>query len=410
MLVYLKELGIPPTKVGKKLLQMRPPAAYTLPTIQAINLISSKKFPKTTPVGSFIYRAQRYPGDIDLMESLIVVKNKKDPIKELVGRLQAIIRKAEEKTFGKDNIYIGDFKAGIDKRFTQLRDAFRSASYPQALIELEKLKSAKILLHKDYISLKEILVSENIDPLQRNILKDLIHNLITVRWTSSEILAGYLMKLPDHKILLYDAIQMPETIKLDLWYWMSPRYVEITNFFRLYIKDGRRLKSVNYIGIDYIEAMKKQYSEYMFDEYHFNPFKGLKRMWILSFINKDDPTSKLLTKLMSTGYAILYQIIGDLNVLRDMYTYYVPAATKTFLEVENMKDRISNIYEFDVPMLIYAHVDNLLSKINNNKAKVVLGAIGELVMPLKDILNKEIARWIKKNGIETRDKRYLLKS
>ena len=45
ILRQMKQRGIKPSKLALKLLQQKPIISYTIPSIEAINMISTKKFP-----------------------------------------------------------------------------------------------------------------------------------------------------------------------------------------------------------------------------------------------------------------------------------------------------------------------------------------------------------------------------
>ena len=164
ILRQMKQRGIKPSKQALKWLAEKPVSSYTIPTIEAVDMISSK-FGKLSPVGSFIYKIQRYPGDIDLMENIIKVKNGKDPIKEIENSIQEIIRKVKKETLGKTNFFLGDVKAGIDIRFVPIDKAFGEIignkiigyNYEKSFIALENLKKQKAIDDKEYDEMKDLL-------------------------------------------------------------------------------------------------------------------------------------------------------------------------------------------------------------------------------------------------------------
>ena len=61
-------------------------------------------------VGSGKFRAQSYPGDIDLMEKIEMCCSKRDIARFVTERLQRIARDIKES----EHVYLGDFKAGLD--------------------------------------------------------------------------------------------------------------------------------------------------------------------------------------------------------------------------------------------------------------------------------------------------------
>ncbi len=414
ILRQMKQRGIKPSKQALKWLAEKPVSSYTIPTIEAVDMISSK-FGKLSPVGSFIYKIQRYPGDIDLMENIIKVKNGKDPIKEIENSIQEIIRKVKKETLGKTNFFLGDVKAGIDIRFVPIDKAFGEIignkiigyNYEKSFIALENLKKQKAIDDKEYDEMKDLLKRKPTLE-EHHILHDLIHEKKILRWGMNELLRGYKKVKTNKKITLYDAIQQPEIVKIDLWYWLTPRFVEITNFLRLFVRDKKKLKRINVKEPSYVPDMKKQMQKYLFDKYHFNPFKALKRMLVLSFIAKDDKTSKLLTRLMSTGNAILYQIVGDMKVLMEMTEKLdAPPYEKMGIEVDEMKERISRVYEFKIPDTIYKKVNTLYEAFSSGNKRRIILILDDLIKHLSSILNFHTIAWLKKKKILPLSKKYL---
>ena len=408
ILRQMKQRGIKPSKLALKLLQQKPIISYTIPTIEAIDMISTKKFPDVVVAGSYIYRIQRYPGDIDLTDTIIKVKKgKNDPIGELVKSIQDIIIRIKKKTLGKTNFFLGDIKIGVDRDYKQLIKSIGEIksgrivgyNYSGSIKELDRLKQKKLISSKHYVQIKELLKKKP-SLLDFELLLEKFNNLIVYRWSGSQIVKGY-VEFEDEKLTLREAIQSPGIIKIDMYYWLNNRFVEITSFLQLFIKKNGKLINVNIERkeSEYIPDMKEQLHKYL-SKFHFNPFKALKRMLVLSFIGKNDSDSRVLSKLMSSGYAIMYQVVGDLKVLLEITeTINAPPYEKMGIEVNDMKDRLARIYEFDIPKKIYESINELYDDLSSGLTSEIEKTFKDLIMKLSNILNKNITLWIYKHKL-----------
>ena len=408
ILRQMKQRGIKPSKLALKLLQQKPIISYTIPSIEAINMISTKKFPDVVVAGSYIYRIQRYPGDIDLTDTIIKVKKgKNDPIGELVKSIQDIIIRIKKKTLGKTNFFLGDIKIGMDRDYKQLIKSIGEIksgrivgyNYSGSIKELDRLKQKKLISSKHYVQIKELLKKKP-SLLDFELLLEKFNNLIVYRWRASQIVKGY-VEFADEKLTLREAIQSPGIIKIDMYYWLNNRFVEITSFLQLFIKKNGKLINVNIERkeSEYIPDMKEQLHKYL-SKFHFNPFKALKRMLVLSFIGKNDSDSRVLSKLMSSGYAIMYQVVGDLKVLLEITeTINAPPYEKMGIEVNDMKDRLARIYEFDIPKKIYESINELYDDLSSGLTSEIEKTFKDLIMKLSNILNKNITLWIYKHKL-----------
>lgn len=408
ILRQMKQRGIKPSKLALKLLQQKPIISYTIPSIEAINMISTKKFPDVVVAGSYIYRIQRYPGDIDLTDTIIKVKKgKNDPIGELVKSIQDIIIRIKKKTLGKTNFFLGDIKIGMDRDYKQLIKSIGEIksgrivgyNYSGSIKELDRLKQKKLISSKHYVQIKELLKKKP-SLLDFELLLEKFNNLIVYRWSGSQIVKGY-VEFEDEKLTLREAIQSPGIIKIDMYYWLNNRFVEITSFLQLFIKKNGKLINVNIERkeSEYIPDMKEQLHKYL-SKFHFNPFKALKRMLVLSFIGKNDSDSRVLSKLMSSGYAIMYQVVGDLKVLLEITeTINAPPYEKMGIEVNDMKDRLARIYEFDIPKKIYESINELYDDLSSGLTSEIEKTFKDLIMKLSNILNKNITLWIYKHKL-----------
>jgi len=362
-------------------------SSYTIPTIKAINAMASKKFPDILPVGSYVYRIQKYPGDIDMREDIIKCNGHKDAIKQIVREIQKITKQIE----GDPNMWFADFKAGVDPAFM-----ITTADYdPERIsVQLADLHNRGILNDKDY-SFMVSLVVPNPTPDQLHALEDAIRGKYILRWEPKEILSGYKVLPGRRGKNLSDAIQEPEIVKIDAWSWLDDRFVELSNFLLLHTCDAQGNKErVNIEQGDYITAIKHDLHKYM-SRFYFSPFKALKRMWVLAVVFDDKKVLKKLNPLINSGMSITYQVVSDLKALKDMMKIMQnPPYDKMAIEVEEMKERLANVYEFDMEDDVYYLLNELYELLadteygDKRKYDPVLMMLNNLILKLSNKMNK----------------------
>jgi len=97
-----------------QLLERKPENVYSRPVKRQISMISfnkdKMKLHEPTIFGSFIYRTQKYAGDIDLIEDF-EYEDRESTIKLFIARLRQIINGL------KGNRFFSEFKCGNDKRY-----------------------------------------------------------------------------------------------------------------------------------------------------------------------------------------------------------------------------------------------------------------------------------------------------
>ena len=96
-----------------KLLQTRPQKSLSLDTLEAIDIITLDKAYPPNIVGSFKYIVHEYPADIDMFESYKGCCSLEKVSKEIAEKFKEMANRIKSKS----DIYLGDFKAGIDHRY-----------------------------------------------------------------------------------------------------------------------------------------------------------------------------------------------------------------------------------------------------------------------------------------------------
>lgn len=322
---------------------------------KAIGMISL--FPENvSPFGSWVYKSQLYPGDIDLIETDIETGKKSDVIDFYVKGLQKIISSLSRRK----NTYIGDIKAGLDEIFMINIGHLRFDKNGNYDIIDYHPNEIKQKLH--YLYNKELLSPEEIErllPLVKNSptvedhdnLSDELREFWLLRWTPKEILKGFKILSGDRIFHLSKAIQQPTMTKIDMWYLLNDRWIEITNVFVFFIKNRNGQEELLNFANDIPnldKALKKEIEKYAFHKKYFKPFKMVKRIWSLSRMKHYDTIIKNLTPLLQSDLGRLSQINSDIETMISMLeTLKKPPLVSIRHEIDYLRYRLGNIYEID---------------------------------------------------------------
>ena len=302
-------------------------SSYSIPVNKAIHLISVSD--ETEPVGSFAYKLL-YPGDIDIREQIKESGSKSHALLKIAQDIQNIVRKV----ISHPGYFLAEFKAGLDHR------------YP----------------------------------------KD--QSLYIVRWNESDILKGYKM-LPGNIILpLEKALEDQTIVKIDIWAPINGRYVELSNFMILVYENemGQQIP-INGPQPDYIESIKKDVRTYL-SKNTLNVFKASKRMLLLAKAYNDNVMLGKILPLINSGAGLLYQVVSDMNTISDMVNKLQNRSPYEFIfkEIDNFKDRLSYISEFDIDdQKVNMHINNIVQ--NKFIGINLIDELDKLLAYLLQILN-----------------------
>ena len=169
--------------------------SYSKHTKDIVNLITMKEGFPGAIVGSGKFRAQSYPGDIDLMEKIEMCCSKRDIARFVTERLQRIARDIKES----EHVYLGDFKAGLDKRY-QLNYGFINLNYKlvgynrkQIVNQLSRMRGDGLFTKRQYDGLIELLPPNARDRHihQWEKFRDAYRKYFVVRWSIDAVIRGY---------------------------------------------------------------------------------------------------------------------------------------------------------------------------------------------------------------------------
>ena len=384
------------------LLQTRAFSSLSFDTINIINMITlDKRYPPKI-VGSFKYIVHEYPADIDLYENYHSCCNLEEACNDIVEKFKII---AKQIRMNKD-IYLGDFKAGYDKRFeidigtivnSRLK-GYNPYNIRNAILYLfEKRLITKE--ERDEWLIKVIdtpSIKEYID------LEDIIKSKYIIRWTLQDIING-VKELPAKiQISLKDAISQNSVVKIDLWVRLNQRYVEITNWYMLTFKDADGT-TVN------LSVKPETYkSSLMSDIYYYNnnslnkAMKLAKRIWLYAVLKNNKELMTALYPLFGSGASKMYQIVGEIDTIKSILKK-IKTPNKEYI-IQNMEDwktRLGTVMSdiLPIPMAheIYVKINDMIDSMIDKKITIVV--LDDIADKLNFYINKYVKLYFKENSI-----------
>ncbi len=386
------------------LLQTRPFNSLSLDTLEAIKLITlDQKYPPNI-VGSYKYIIHEYPADIDMFESYESCCNREDAAKDVELKFKTIAKNLKER----DNVYLGDFKAGYDNRFKILIGHigangtlinYNPIYIRKAIISLfnkklltEKEKDNWLLSVIDHPTLQEYMD-----------LEEKIKSKLIVRWSLDEMIKGIKILPLNLELSLKDALTQKSIVKIDIWIYLNNRYIEMTNWYLLLYKNTKTDKLEN-LSI----KPEKYQSSLVKDLYYYNNpainkyMKLAKRLWLFAVLKKNKKLMYNLYPLFSSGAAKMYQIIGEIDTIKSIIKKIEkPNYTTIFNNIEDWKTRLGTVMSDILPIQVAHHIYNRINDIITHKNDIenVLYGLDELHDKLNQYINRYVKLYFKRNKI-----------
>ena len=397
--------------------QYRSGESYSEKTRRILNIITSGE--KILPVGSLKYKIHRYPGDIDIYEEIKSCCTLEEATKDITKKIQNIARDIKKET----SIYLGDFKAGLDERYS-VKDVgeldvknriinYNAENVKQTFVEF---KEKHLFTKQDFITGTE-LIKKNPSHKEWYALYEFVKSFYILRWSLDELIKGKkIIGKFSNKIEynLEEALTDKSICKLDIWAPINGRYTEITNFLVLiYIDNKGEEHFINLQITDYLQNLIKDLKKYG-SGYKQNSLKYAKRLWAIAStldstgVSREHNKLQKLVPLFSSGAAILYQISAEIEILIDMLTYIKrPPIKKLINQIDHFKMRISYVYEHFIDSdKVLMIIDNIIKNYNADKKKLTKEKINILIIninEMKTIIDKYVeeyaSSYLKKNNL-----------
>jgi hypothetical protein len=374
-------------EIVEKILNRKTKNTYPNEVQEILNTISYD-VKKTEVLGSMSLRSQLYASDYDCFE-VVDVNN----ISEFERKFKSIVRECESKS----NYYLGDIKIGEARNMTVIDQFLDKRNYKPDVIKskLKRLHDEGKITSEEY---NEGLTHIKENPSDIEFIKmkrELRYNIL--RWKPKEILNGSI-DFRGEKITLKNALLSGGLVKLDLIVRLdNGNYQEFSIIYDIRIK-GKRVGK----PMDFVRSIKDSITEYFHQEKYFKMCKRLFSYWSYMYRYKGKSQKsmmmlKKLYKILNSDLGIIYQVIGDLDVLIYLLEHHNKVNIDSFKnESDRFKNKLANVYSSSLYLknekAILKKLDALYSMKSMNK-KTVYKTINDLKDKLNLILNKETGKF-----------------
>ncbi len=357
-------------------LETKPLESYPIELLQDMKMVSFFKDELATPFGSYIYRMQKYPGDVDLLEHFQDCCS----VDEVVDKFIKALHRVVKDILASKQHYFSEFKTGIDHRYDIDIGECTNGVYlidPYLYTISMELFNRK-LLDDNEIEKIAYIINNGIDNGDAyDIIYNIYRNRRVLRWSANEILRGYKM-IGKMKKTLYDSLHDETHVKIDMLAYINNRYIEVTNFIGLEVRQENG--EVYHINIDLNENhdIKKylpiEIEKLYFSNFYYSPFKMAKRMFSLSRNKHDVATLEKIIPLVTSDISLLYQVKSEIDVLILIFEKVKVPPIKTILkELDYMKGRITTILPMNTKfqLLIFGLIDSMKKASNDQRLEIL---------------------------------------
>jgi len=360
------------------LLQARPfPDSYTPQVLQNIQLLSFKK-DNAVPFGSFIFKIQKFPGDIDLIETFEDCISIDDVIHKFKKKLIQVIKHIIDLKLH----YMVEFKMGLDHRFIfdigYLKDGIYHQNIDNIIENVSSLYDHDLLNDYDLSFIDQYLYKN--DTSSYDMLFNFFRDKYIIRWSDQDILNGYKILIGNKKITIDEALRHKTYVKIDMITLINNRFVEITNFFILVYNDksNNTQYAINfgeYIDPKFLrehieETLPFEIEKLFYSDYYFSPFKGSKRMWSLSRHFHYNNIIQKLSGFISGNISFLYMLKSEVDTLINLLSKLKnPPMIHIFNQIQEIKSRLTYILEISDKEHQF---DDMFNSINQYSSKDII--------------------------------------
>ncbi|AYV82191.1 MAG: V21, partial [Homavirus sp.] len=309
----------------------------------------TKDSDKVPAVGSYRWKAQKYPGDIDMLEFYHV----EDISEEVaIGKISDALQKVANDIDKHSELILADFKCGYDDRFHKfiknlgdLRGSYVSMDMveyferdifgynkPVCVSELNNLVSIGAIT--DEFKEKVVgLLPPTMTGQKYSEIYGLMRNFYILRWSLNEIENGAKVILPripnkeTHVVKLKDAIPHDTLCKIDMWAKVFGRWTELTNLYQFtHTNNSGGKVPIGFYFRNTVDEGTETDIIYYSSQEHEKPYKLAKRIWNRAILkvshemvtNTVDPTQLFILKTLfpffSSDITILGQSMADIEL------------------------------------------------------------------------------------------------
>jgi hypothetical protein len=329
--------------------------------------------------------------------------------KDIAEKLAAVAKNIK----ARKDVYLGDFKAGVDERYKVDIGHINPASG-----KLAGYKPAKIREQIQNIKEKGLLTADEADTwfqavvdqpsiLEYMDLEAAIRKKYVVRWSLDELIAKE-KALPYGSMLrLEKAVAQKSIVKIDIWVRLQKRFIEVTNFYDLRYKATGTIIPMN---LENSGGAKGYEMSLLADLHHYsNPDLGKfmklsKRLWLYAVLKKDKHLLHALYPLFGSGAAKMYQIMGEVETIENIMEKVKRPTIKHILEnIEDWKARLGTVTNDILPGHIahelFKRINSVLTSKKKGDIMKTLDYVGE---KLNFYTNSYVMQYLKKSRVNVK--------
>jgi hypothetical protein len=353
------------------------PDNYSQEVLKVFEALSMTDLQKFYLVGSASLRSQQYSADFDCMEKVRISN-----AAEMVHNLRDVVKSLR----AIPDCFIGDIKCGEEKAWDVFNEnagvvdgKVQNFNPTESKGKIDNLRNQNIIGPAEAKE-ADALLDKATTPLGFIAAKKTI-KFHVLRWKPQQILDG-VQEYRGHRFQLEDAVISGGLIKVDAVANISDRYTEFSAIYDTYLNG------------DLVSEKPSNIIQSLSDDILFfnrtNPFKALKRFFALVKFRKDAKAAALLVPIMNSDLGRLYQIIGDLQTLRNLMDRPSSAYNlkEILSQIDDMKARMGNLYQLRDFLSKEHGIIGSLNALLSSPATSIKGKLDKLISEL-EVINNE---------------------
>lgn len=365
------------------------PLGYSKEVYDAIKLLTIKPS-NIVLFGTGSLKSMIYAGDIDLIEPMNLSQHAK-AMKQVVKKIMS------NKDYG-TKYQMGDIKAGRQEFGEILMDAVGTLDKQGNIINYDPETIEQIFIEYGIQPDFEMIKSTNIDIKQWVKVYKFCHNIETLRWTPEEILKG---KHKQTGITLEQATVNSQLNKIDLYFFVSGKFMEITNVFTDASKqiDKEEL----------LTGLRVNLATYLYSDKP-NYLKSIKRANAISRLTGNCEYMEKVKNFLVGQVALLNSVKTDLDVLPVMFEhgYKLNKQSRDYLSSHFglLINKLSNVYVIEPPQKLFFNLQTLQENTQNecpDKNKLIHSFVNLIETSsdtISQIVNELAKEFVKKANID----------
>ncbi len=365
--------------------------------------------------GTFSYKLP-YASDIDVLENFVVNGDKELAVKQLST---AIKKWVKEHNVRRENYIfeIIEFKIGTDLRYNiNIGELSKGIYYPKhELLQISKIMMGKKLLTQaEYKLVEKTLKDPKYElrgyytPEAYDLINEIFREHKIIRWNATELAADLKILPGNKKISIIESLATPGDIKVDVITDITSSYVEMTNFIILMTQQNGQKFIENYdqpytddfVDNEIEQNLPMNIEELFYSKFHYNPFKGIKRLFALARHRGDNNVLQRILPILTSSEAHLYKLKANLSALKrsledlnDLFGNVSYNKVNQYVIFDRIDfEVIEHIYLTIQTLLLFSedelqNIQKLLLKIIDFSRGLLKGKVGDQI----DILDNIIA-------------------